>query len=230
MLPPDGRKLPHIGAPAAGAGHDGAVSGFHRVGIPASRHFEAGKLRADGPGAVLRCLVLAPGPDWVAADLESGALVRARAVDADPDEDAPPIRLGRTLSAVEITLGQDDEPPDPGRPEAVPLATQPVRLRRPRRRAMRRLVGHLVTADTTRPLLGTLASSISYADLDGTRPSVVIVAPDGHPRFGSGPDGPWCQFSLGGRAHGLSLSGRTSIDDLPRPESARLLVVGFGSP
>jgi len=43
------------------------------------------------------------------------------------------MRLGRVLSAVEITLGRDDEPPDPGRPEAVRLAAQPVRLRRPRR-------------------------------------------------------------------------------------------------
>jgi hypothetical protein len=206
------------------------VSRFQRAGIPASRHFEAGKLRADGPGAVLRCLVLAPGPDWVAADLESGAILRARAADVAPDVDAPLTRLGRTLSAVELTLGRDDEPADPGRPEAVPLATQPVRLRRPRRGAVRRLVGHLVTADTRRPLLGTVATSVSYADLDGTVPSVVIVAPDDRPRFGSGADGLWCQFSLGGRGHGLSFPAATSIEDLPRPDSARLLVVGFGAP
>ena len=179
---------------------------------------------------MLRCLVLAPGPDWVAADLESGAFVRARASDSQPDEDAPPMRLGRVLSAVEITLGRDDEPPDPGRPEAVRLAAQPVRLRRPRRQAVRHLLGHLTPADAGRPLLGTLASSVSYTDVDGTRPSVVIVAPDERPRFGSGPDGLWCEFTLGGRRHGLAFVARATAEDFPRPEVVRLLVVGFGPP
>jgi hypothetical protein len=206
------------------------VSRFHRVRVPAAHHFRAGTLRAAEPGSVLACLVLAPGPDWVAADLDSGALLRARACDANPEEDEPVMRLGRSLSAVEITIGRDDELPDPARPEAVPLAAQPVRLHDPRRRAVRRLLGHLVTRDAARPLLGTLASSGAYTAVDGTRPSGVLVAPDDRPRFGLGPDGPWCQFTLGGRRHGLAFLGRASLDGSEAAETARLLVVGFGSP
>jgi hypothetical protein len=206
------------------------VSRFQRARVPAARHFKAGTLRPDDPGSVLACLVLASGPDWVAADLESGALLRARAADASPEEDGPVMRIGRPLSAVKITIGRDDELPDPARPEAVPLAAQPVRLPDPRRRAVRRLLGHLMTRDAGRPLLGTLASSVAYTDVDGTRPSVVLVAPDERPRFGVGPDGPWCQFTLGGRRHGLAFLGRTSPDGLEAAETSRLLVVGFGSP
>ncbi len=188
-------------------------------------------MRADAPGSVLECLVLAPGPDWVAVDLESGALLRARAVDAGAQEDGLRTRIGSALSAVEVTLGSDDELPDPGRPEAVRLASQPVRLRSPGHRAVRRLLGHLTTRDPGRPLLGTIASSIAYTDVDGTRPSVVLVLPDERPRLGIDADGPWCQFTLGGRRHGLPYLGRGPGEErLPPAEISRLLVVGFGLP
>ena len=179
---------------------------------------------------MLACLVLAPGPDWVAADLASGALLRARAADAGPQESETPLRIGRTLSAVEMTIGQNDELRDPGRPEAVAFAAPPVRLQAPRRRSVHRLLGHLLTRDAGRPLLGTLASSVSYTDLDGTRPSVVLVMPDERPRFAVGPDGPWCDFTLGGRRHELAFLGAASSDAFERGEVPRLLVVGFGSP
>jgi hypothetical protein len=212
------------------------VSRLRRARVPAARHFRAGTLRADDPGSVLACLVLAPGPDWVAADLTSGALLRARAADVDadahagPEEIEAPLRIGRTLSAVEMTIGEDDELADPGRPEAVALAAAPVRLQDPRRRAVHRLLGHLLTRDAGRPLLGTIASSVSYTDLDGTRPSVVLVMPDERPRFADGPEGSWCDFTLGGRRHELAFLGRASSDAFEGSGIPRLLVVGFGSP
>ncbi len=48
---------------------------------------------------------------------------------------------------------------------------------------MRRLLGELLPIDSRRPLLGSLGPSISYEDLDGSRPSVAIVAPDRTPLF-----------------------------------------------
>jgi hypothetical protein len=211
------------------------------VRVRAARHFTPGRLRADGPGTVLRCLVLVPGPDWVAVDLESGALVRApaspAAEHANPPESGTEVAevaagafLGRTLSAVELAVGVDPGPTDPARPEAVVLARPPAPIGEPRRRATRRLLQHLVTRATDRPLLGTLGPSICYADLEGTRPSVVVVAPKDRPRFGVGPSGPWCQFVLGGRRHTLPCSAEALPDASANGHVARLLVVALGPP
>jgi hypothetical protein len=212
------------------------------VRVPAARHFTPGRLRADGPGTVLRCLVLVPGPDWVAVDLASGALVRSPAVPADDhvapsaggaeagtETKAPPL-LGRPLSAVELVIGSDPDPADPGRPEAVTLDGQPTPLGEPRRRATRRLLRHLVTRATDQPLLGTLGPSICYADLEGSRGSVVIVAPQQRPRFGAGPSGPWCQFMLAGRRHTLPCTPQAVPDPSATGHGAKLLVVALGAP
>jgi len=175
------------------------------LSLRAARHFRAGTPRAAEPGARLRCLVLAPGPDWVAVDVATGALVRRFAPQARADAESG---LAATFSAVELVLAQPDEPDDPARPEAVRLAGPPTALPPPRPRAVRRLVDHLVASSPTQPLLGTLGPSIAYGDLDGSRPSIAVVEPDRLPRFGNGPTGPWCQFSLGGRRHALPVAGR----------------------
>lgn len=205
------------------------------VRVRAARHFTPGRLRADGPGAVLRCLVLVPGPDWVAVDLESGALVRAPVGDPvnlseNETEVAAGAFPGRTLSAVELAVAADPGPADPARPEAIALAGPPTPLGEPRRRSTRRLLQHLVTRAADRPLLGTLGPSICYADLEGTRPSVVLVAPHGRPRFGTGQSGTWCQFVLGGRRHTLPCSAQAVPDPSATGHSANLLVVGLGAP
>ncbi len=219
------------------------------VRAPAARHFQAGKLRADGPGSVLRCLVLVPGPEWVAIDLDSGALVRAHAgsqpgqpddagtrstVSGDGDmshgvDNVPPWPE-RSLQAVELRLGVDPEPPDPARPEAIVVSGRPVVLGEPRRRTTRRLLRQVVTKASDRPLLGTLGPSIAYGDLDGTRPSVVIVAPQARPRFGVGPTGPWCQFALGGRRHTMPCSEHAAPDPSATGHGTKLLVVALGAP
>ncbi len=196
---------------------------------------------------MLRCLVLVPGPDWVAVDLESGALLRAPAGPtpalgddlpgtADDAAEAPPEEAGgppwprHALGTVQLTLGPDLQPVDPARPEAVVLARPPVELGEMRRRATRQLLQRLVTKASDRPLLGTLGPSISYGDLDGTRPSVVIVAPEARPRFGVGPSGPWCQFSLGGRRHTMPCAEHAAPDATATGHGARLLVVALGPP
>jgi hypothetical protein len=191
--------------------------------------------------------VLVPGPDWVAVDLDTGALLRAPAgseslaarggsSDDTGDEtvaahpDAAPVWPQHTLSAVQLTLGDDSEPPDPARPEAVVVTGRPVLLGEPRRRTTRRLLHELVTKASDRPLLGTLGPSISYGDLDGTRPSVVIVAPQARPRFGVGPTGPWCQFSLGGRRHTMPCTDTAAPDASATGHGTKLLVVALGAP
>jgi hypothetical protein len=169
--------------------------------------------------------VLVPGPDWVAVDLASGALVRSPAVPADDhvapsaggaeagtETKAPPL-LGRPLSAVELVIGSDPDPADPGRPEAVTLDGQPTPLGEPRRRATRRLLRHLVTRATDQPLLGTLGPSICYADLEGSRGS-----------------GPWCQFMLAGRRHTLPCTPQAVPDPSATGHGAKLLVVALGAP
>ncbi|HXY45016.1 MAG TPA: hypothetical protein VEH29_12590 [Acidimicrobiales bacterium] len=195
---------------------------------------------------MLRCLVLVPGPDWVAVDLDSGALLRAPAPSGGleatpPDSPTDPLEAGtdeapvpswpdRQLSAVELTIGPDSEPPDPARPEAVVIAGRPVSLGQPRWRTTRRLLQQLITKTDDRPLLGTLGPSISYGDLDGTRPSVAIVAPEARPRFGVGPAGPWCQFGLAGRRHTMPCSEGAIPDASATGHDTKLLVVALGAP
>jgi hypothetical protein len=214
----------------------------------AARRFKVGERRPTGGGQAISCLVLAPGPDWVAVDLRTGALLRAPLSEvgsarALPDSD---LRLGAALTAVELVLVDSDLPSDPSRPEAAYLGDEPRQLPNPRRRNVRHLLGHLVTKSPERPLLGTLGPSVSYGDLDGRRPSVVVVQPDRRARFGIGTAGPWCEFTLGGRRHAVTYVGEPLWTDAQRPGRERgarsplragaaatmskYLVVGYGPP
>jgi hypothetical protein len=184
----------------------------------------------------------------VAVDLRTGALLRAPVSELGPTSPAGEgqFRLGATLTAVELVLADSDLPPDASRPEAVHLAEAPLPLPSPRRRNVRHLVGHLVTKSPERPLLGTLGPSVAYSDLDGGRPSVVVVQPDKRARFGIGTGGPWCEFTLGGRRHAVSYVGEPLWTDAHRPghdkgarsalkagaaaTMSKYLVVGFGPP
>ncbi len=215
------------------------------IQLPAARRFRPGSLRPVQPGTTLRCLVLASGPEWVAVDVDSGALLRPLASSV---AHGAPLDLGPSLSTVSFVIDDSSEPFDPSRPEAVGIAPGSIAgLGAPRRRAVRQLLGKLVTRSPAAPLLGSLGPSVAYSDLEGDRPSVVLVEPDHRPRFGNGPTGPWCQFSLGDRKHALPLhgrpedatsrtgDGRTHRSSRRRrhgPGAAvpRLLVVGFGAP
>ncbi|MGH9299254.1 MAG: hypothetical protein ACRDZT_05005, partial [Acidimicrobiales bacterium] len=154
-------------------GHDWQVT--RSLGVHAARHFAPGTLRAHGEGSVLKCLLLAPPPEWVALDVQSGALLRpSRGGSATPEL----FEGARPLDAFELTLAADDGPLDPARPEAVTVAaaTQVVGARP---RTVQRLLDHLVLPITDGRLLWTIGPSVSYAELTGDRPSVCLVSPRG---------------------------------------------------
>ncbi len=192
-------------------------------------------------------------------DSATGALVRSRASgwpvfgqdtatgdrSSSGDSVRPQRDNARALEVVDIELANDDEPPDPARPEAVMIRHPPVRVGTPRRRPVRRLLADLLPVDSKRPLLGSLGPSISYEDLDGSRPSVAVVAPDRAPIFTYGEQGTWCQFSFGGRRHHLPVVDLRLVEAETRARggalegatvasaiggSPRYLVVGLGAP
>jgi hypothetical protein len=188
------------------------------IHLPSPRRRGPGSARANEPGEVLRCLLLARGPEWVAVDVSTGALLRSRAsgwpvIPADSDfalvaskasHQGDQTHIGPELEVIDIELAEDDEPSDPARPEAVMVHNAPQLVGAARRRAVRRILKELLPLDPRRPLLGSLGPSISYEDLDGSRPSVAVVAPDKIPIFAWDTTATWCQFSLGGRKHKLA--------------------------
>jgi len=228
------------------------------VKVPPRRRRRPGTVRANQPGDVLRCLLLARGTEWVAVDVASGTLVRNRASgwpapagashgDAT-SADSPGLagaEVPPELDIVELELAGDDEPPDPARPEAVMLRQAPARVGTPRRRAVRRILQELLPADPRRPLLGSLGPSISYENLDGSRPSVAVVAPDRAPVFATDAKGTWCHFALGGRKHQLPVLDERIVEAKASSRGAalgsdavaraiggppRYLVIGLGVP
>jgi len=127
------------------------------VRLPSGRHRRPGAVRANRPGEVLRCVLLARGPEWVIVDVATGALVRSRAsgwpvvatdsslvAGASLDGDRGKHHIGPELDVVEIELADDDEPSDPARPEAVMVRHAPERVGTPRRRAVRRILHELL--------------------------------------------------------------------------------------
>ena len=180
------------------------------VRIDSGRDRRLGLPRAARAGETLRCVLLAMGAHgFVAADTASGALVRSRAHEPawEPDsyENATDHSPPSVFDVVDLELALDDQPPDGSRPEAVALARAPVRVGTAKRRALRRLLSDLLPLDPTRALLGSLGPSIAYEDLDGSSPSVSLVAPDRTPALSAGEGSAYCQFVLGGRQHRLSV-------------------------
>ena len=164
----------------------------------AARHFVPGALPLDEPGGSLSCLLLAPAPDWVAIDLYSGALVRG-ALDADS---APDALFGGPLAPVALQLGPVSDPWDPSRPEAVAIvgATDGSA---PRARGTRRLLAQVSTPGDERGVLGTLGPSLAFSDLEGSRPSVVLLSPAaGRVRL-IGDASLTAHFVIGERSHSL---------------------------
>ena len=142
-----------------------------RARVP--RHIRPGTLAASGPGARLRCAVLASnGHEWVGADLATGALLRNRAGGA-----VPSVGALEPLQVAEIVVGPATEPPDPARPEAVELAEIGPAAGTLSRRRARRLLRRLAAPERPgSPLLGWWGPSVALEDLDGSTPSIVLVA------------------------------------------------------
>jgi hypothetical protein len=164
---------------------------------------------------VIRCVLLSPGPgEWAAVDVKSGAILRARpdaypfqrSLSDDARRDRMRQRPGSILEVLEITLGEDHEPPDPSRPEAVVLASEPVAVGKLRTRQARRLLASLAERAQTRPLLGGIGPSVAYVDIDPGAPSIAILAPEKCPNLIVGRDVLSCRFPLGGATERLPLS------------------------
>ena len=178
--------------------------------LRSTRRITPGQRRALKPGSTLRCLVLAPGPaEWAGVDIESGAFVRL----PPPDEEALAEAPGEwvTYDVVEMVLGQDDEPLDPARPEAVQPARPPLKIGRLRRGARRRLLSQVATPE--RPgsaLLGIWGPSIALSELEGSRPSIVLVGVSpGSLELGLDGDGATlCAFDWGAARHVLPVIDR----------------------
>ena len=116
------------------------------VKLPSARHRRPGAARVNSPGGVLRCLLLARGPEWVVVDVATGALVRSRAsgwpvvttdsafarATSSQAKVTGQAHTGPELDVVEIELAADDEPSDPARPEAVMIQKAPQLLGTPK--------------------------------------------------------------------------------------------------
>ncbi|MHB8246583.1 MAG: hypothetical protein ACYDGN_14785 [Acidimicrobiales bacterium] len=165
------------------------------------RHLVSGAVRADETGGVLDCVLLAPPPDWVAIDLASGALVRS-SLSGEPVELAG---AATPLAPVRLRLAAATEPWDPSRPEGIEVSEAAEGLA-PSRRSVHRLLDEVSTSDGAASLLGTVASSLSFVDLEGNRPSVTVLAPSrGQVRLTT--DEPlMAYFALGEREHSLPVA------------------------
>lgn len=145
-----------------------------RVRVP--RRIVPGRRRAERAGERLRCVVLARSPtEWVGVDLATGAFVRG---DLHPEAGRPP-GAGDWLAydVIELELARHEDPADPARPELVASARPPDKIGRLRQPPLRRLLKRLVAPERPgAPVLGTWGPSIAYVDLEGTSPSVMLLA------------------------------------------------------
>lgn len=125
--------------------------------------------RSGEAGVELSLLVLSVSALGLAAvDLASGAVVRT---------DRAPLH-GLDLHPYDVvtaSVAADPEPLDPTQPEAVSLAEPPTLVRRLAPRRADRWLRPILHPDRTH-LLGFAGPSIPFWELDGSRPSVAVVA------------------------------------------------------
>ena len=211
-----------------------------RARVRPVRRVEPGASADRSPGARLSCAVLSASPEeWVGVDLATGAFVRTRhgafarrgagemlgpAADTGLDEGAAGRAPWAPLDVAVVSVGEDLDPPDPARPEAVALAADIEPAGRVGRRAARRLLRHLAAPEQPgAAVLGTRGPSIAYVDLDARSPSVVLLASaPRHIECYLRPDGaPACSFTWSGTTQALPLLDsrlRSAVRDRsPRP-------------
>lgn len=163
-----------------------------------ARRVVPGTARRDEPGGTINCLLLAPGPDWVAMDLATGSFVRA---EVWAESEFPALSAG-PLSSVSLQLATLSEQWDPARPEAISVA-EASEAPAPKRRAVQRLLESACVSRDSGGLLGSVAPSLSFVDLDGSRPSVALVAPGKARVRVVGEDRPVAHFLFGDRPHAI---------------------------
>jgi hypothetical protein len=139
-----------------------------RVRIP--RSIEPGATRSSREGAKLTCLILATYfEECLGIDLASGAFVRILGM-APPGTPRP-----GAYRAVEISIGRNDEPFDPTRPELVVAAGARI-LGEVRGRRVRRLFAQLEARNHLgATVVSSRGPSIAYVDLDGSTPSIAMI-------------------------------------------------------
>ncbi len=176
------------------------------------------------PGRRLRCAVLAAtAGEWAGVDLASGGFLRSRPLGEG-------LRAGwegrgDPLDVALVEIGEDLEPPDPARPEAVALAGAPERIGRLARRSRQRLLRQLATPEQPGAgVIGSRGPSIAYVDCDLASPSVALLAvsrrelscrldASGRPR---------CEFSWAGYRNSLPLLDPRALGALSEAGQAAL--------
>lgn len=166
-------------------------------------------------GAEVQLLLLAGGQRWCAAiHLDSGALVSARWHEAVPGL-APYV-------VVRAQVAGDQGGADPMRPDEVALDGPPRPVGRVSRRRADRLL-RPVLHPAGEHLLGSPGAAAPYWTIDGTRPSVTVVAPSPAPVVAGGR----CRFRWRNVAHDLPvLPGALA----GRPRHPSRVVVTYSTP
>ncbi len=137
------------------------------------RHARRSAPNTGPPAAAVRYMVLASGPDDVAAiELRTGAFVRLRTGIFD-DSVRSDLKL---FDLVDAQLASDPERDDLAHPEAVTITSFPEHVGTAPKRWARKKLKALV-APTERNLLGFAGSAAQYWEFRGMRPSLALVAP-----------------------------------------------------
>ena len=166
-------------------------------------------------GAEVKLLLLAGGQRWCAAmHLETGALVGAR-------WDEPVSGLSPFVVARARVAG-DQSDADPVRPEEVTLDAPPRPVGTASRRRAERLLRNVLHPPGEH-LLGIAGPAIPYWTLDGTRPSIAVVAPSPPPVVSGGR----CRFRWRNVDHALPVLPQALAD---RPAHPRRLLVTLSAP
>ncbi|MGI8686562.1 MAG: hypothetical protein ACR2MO_15985 [Acidimicrobiales bacterium] len=166
-------------------------------------------------GAEVRLLLLAGGQRWCAAmHVESGALVSARW-----EEPAPGL-APFVLATARVAADQSEV--DPVRPEEVTLTAAPRPVGHVSRRRAERMLRAVLHPDTEH-LLGIAGPATPYWTLDGTRPSIAVVAPSQAPVIAGGQ----CRFRWRKLVHSLPVLPH-ALDN--RPARPRRLVIALSAP
>ncbi|HUC36987.1 MAG TPA: hypothetical protein VMR97_07685 [Acidimicrobiales bacterium] len=155
---------------------DAVGTGARKAGPPSTGRPRRSRRLPPLPRGAHRCMVLACGPEDVAAvDMTSGALVRLRV----QPHDAQDLSLA-SFDVVDARWAADPERDDLAQPEAVSLEGAPVAVGAMKGRRARRVLRHLV-APAEQNLLGFPGSSAPYWEFGGMRPSVALVVPSRGP-------------------------------------------------
>ena len=166
-------------------------------------------------GAEVALLLLAGGQRWCAAmDLETGALVSARW--DEPVDGLDPFVIAKAREA------GDQSDVDPVRPEEVTLEAPPHPVGHVTRRRADRML-KAVLHPPAEHLLGIAGQATPYWALDGTRPSIAVVAPSPAPVV----SGDQCRFRWRNVAHALPILPQALA---ARPARPRRLVVALSAP